>query len=262
MQINEELQDLGLSKSEVKVYVYLLEHGLSFTRGIAEGTDISHTNAYNIADKLEDKKIVDEQEKDGKKAYLANSPKSIVRMIERKKEKAEQLVGDLEALYNKREGKPKIKFYDGLEQVKDLLREHYDVEEAYSIGSAKNFWDLDEEYFKERTKVLRENGVIWHDIMPHASKEGIGEDILDTLGGLYDVTFLPEKFGDMSAVFYIWENKVAIVHIDQPVFATVIINKNAADSLRKVIDSFRELVPEKYVYRGNKKSLDERMRSK
>lgn len=259
MNIKPDLQELGLNKSEAGVYLYLLEHGLSFTKDIAEATDTSHTNVYNIVERLEDKKIIDEQQKDGKKAYLANSPKSIVRMIERKKEKAEDLIEDLEALYNKREGKPQIKFYDGWEQVQNLIEEHYEVEEAYSIGSIKQFWSLDREYFKERTKKLKENNVIWHDIMPRASMKDTGKEVMESLKSLYDITYIPEKFGSMAALLYAWENKIAIIHVEEPVFATAIINKNAAETLKTAINGLRDIVPDKYIVEGGKPSMDEKM---
>lgn len=262
MEVTEELKKIGLNKSESKVYMYLLENGLSFSKDIAESTEISHTNVYNVVKKLEDKKMIDEQEKDGMKAYLANSPKSIVRMIERKKERAENLVDDLEALHNKREGKPQIKFYDGWEQVKELFEQQYDAEKVYTIGSTKQLWSLDRDFFDERIEKLKEKNVIWHDVLAYPSKEETAEIAMEKLGELLNIAFLPKKFGDMSAVFYIWDDKTVLLHAEEPVFATVIINKNVSNTLRKVIDAFRDVAPEKLVYQGGEVNIDKKMRGK
>ena len=48
MDIADDLQQLDLTKSEVAVYLSLLESGLSIPPQIATATGIARTNCYNI----------------------------------------------------------------------------------------------------------------------------------------------------------------------------------------------------------------------
>src|SRR5688500_528889 len=114
MDTNAELKQLGLHKSEIRVYLYLLEAGVSTPPQIAKGTSIARTNCYHILKELEDKGLIQQQASGKRKAYLARDPESIVAALEKKREAASRVVPELRELYTAQKNKPKIRFFKGL----------------------------------------------------------------------------------------------------------------------------------------------------
>jgi len=63
MKLEEGLKNIGLKGSEIKVYLYLLENGVSTPPQIAKGTRIARTNTYHILRGLSEKGLIERQEK-------------------------------------------------------------------------------------------------------------------------------------------------------------------------------------------------------
>ncbi|MCU4718537.1 TrmB family transcriptional regulator [Halapricum hydrolyticum] len=58
-EIREELQLIGLSDKEIDTYLSLLSHGESTTGTIAEHADVTQRAVYNIAERLEERGLVE-----------------------------------------------------------------------------------------------------------------------------------------------------------------------------------------------------------
>ena len=86
MQLEEQLKDLQLTKSETKVYLHLLEQGLSTPPQIARGTGIARTNCYNILSELKNSSLIEEQEKGKRRAYIASDPEALLSIQKKKNE--------------------------------------------------------------------------------------------------------------------------------------------------------------------------------
>lgn len=257
MNIKKELKKIGLHESDIEVYMYLLKNGLSYPAQISKGTEVSRTNTYNVLRRLEEKGLIEKQKKRNKKAYLATDPKSLFRTIERKKERAEKILPDLKAMYNKKKNKPTIRFYDGFEQVKDLLEQSLGAEEIFAIGSTKQMYSLDPSFFDRWLKKLSENNIVFNDILSYASKETTERQIKEALGKLHDVTYLPKKYEDVPTDILIWENNIGVIHYDKPVFGTIISNEKLARTFKILFKTLKEWAPEK-----NKKNVGSKMKQK
>src|SRR3989338_10844966 len=118
--VKTKIKELGLSKSEVVVYLYLLQKGLSTPTKIAGGTGIARTNCYHLLEELKDKGLIAEQLSGKRSSYLARDPQAFRRSLERRREVIERLLPDLENLYTSQKYKPALHFYDGFEEVKEL----------------------------------------------------------------------------------------------------------------------------------------------
>ena len=134
MTLTDQLKALGLNRTETRIYLYLLEQGLSTPPQIARGTGITRTNCYNILESLKEKDLIAEQTQGKRKAYLARDPEALVRSLERKKEIINEILPQLRGLYTTQKNKPKIKFYDGVEQIKEIYRQSLLVRFQSKIG--------------------------------------------------------------------------------------------------------------------------------
>lgn len=74
MKLTNQLKEIGLNLSEIKVYLYILENGLLTPPTIAQGTGIQRANSYQVLKKLKDLSLIAEQRQGKRKAYIARSP--------------------------------------------------------------------------------------------------------------------------------------------------------------------------------------------
>ncbi|MBT4857082.1 hypothetical protein HON52_02740 [Candidatus Uhrbacteria bacterium] len=222
MSIQDQLKELSLTKSEIKIYLYLLEMGISTPPQIAKGTGIARTNCYNILSSLKDQGLINEQEKGSRKVYLASDPESLLRRVQKRKEVIEQLLPDLRALHTTQKNKPKIEFYDGFEQVKEIYLRATNTKKLMAIGSVKAFADRDAKFFLNFKMKLKTNGTCFQDLVADSSSQNGIKETKEILKGLYEFRTLSKKYSDSPTDILIWDDNIALITLEDPVFGTVI----------------------------------------
>ena len=236
MTIEEQLKELNLTKSESRIYVYLLEQGLSTPPQIAKGTGIARTNCYNILAKLKDGGLIEEHQKGKRKAYIASDPEALLRSVQKKKETVERLLPDLRALYTVQKTKPKIKFYEGFEQVKEIYWQATNTQKLLALGSTKQLTDKDPKFFRAFEKALKDKNVVLQDLITAPSSKIGAQETKQLLKGLYDYKLLPVKYSDFPTDILVWENNIALITLTEPIFGTVISNPVLAQTFRYIFE--------------------------
>jgi sugar-specific transcriptional regulator TrmB len=224
MTTEERLHELSLTKSEIKIYLYLLEQGVSTPPQIAKGTGIARTNCYNILTSLKNHGLIQEQKRGQRQAYLASDPEALLRTIKKKEVIVTQLLPDLRALYATQKNKPKIQFYDGFDQVKEIYWQATKAQKILAIGSTKSLVERDAKFFLAFEKKLKENGTFLQDLISEPSQSIGTKETKQILQGLYDFRLLPKKYTDFPTDILVWEDCVALIILQDPVFGTVITN--------------------------------------
>lgn len=79
--IEETLADIGLSPSEIKVYLNLIKQGSSYANKISSETKINRTNVYEALDRLATKGIISFITKNKVKWFGAKPPGSILSLL-------------------------------------------------------------------------------------------------------------------------------------------------------------------------------------
>lgn len=105
------LEEIGLTKSEVKVYLALLDLGSSTTGKIVDKSKASSSKIYEILDKLIQKGLVSFIIKSGVKHFEAASPERILDYMKEKEDKIHQQSKDLKELIPELELKQKLSRY-------------------------------------------------------------------------------------------------------------------------------------------------------
>jgi len=121
--LEADLQDLGLSKNESKVYLTVLELGASFVSSIANKSGISRVNCYYILDNLVKLGIVSSFTQNKIKYYSIESPKILISKQQEKLQKAKKILPELLSITNSLAYKPKIQYYEGLEGIKNIFED-------------------------------------------------------------------------------------------------------------------------------------------
>ncbi len=239
MNLQNELKKIGLSKSEIIVYLFLLEEGLSTPPQISSGTRIARTNCYNILVSLKQKGLIEPQQRQKRKAYLATDPQSLMQSIEKKKEIIEQILPDLRSIHTYQKNKPKIKFYEGWEEVKEIYRNSLQAKEIFAIGSTNGISDIDKKFFDTYRTQIKENKIVYHDILSNSSRGDI-QVTKELLKGYYDVTIMPTRYKNFQTDILIWEDNIALITLEEPIFGTVLTNKLLAETFRIIFNVMKE----------------------
>jgi len=233
----KELKEAGFSDNEAKVYLALLELGLSSVSEVARKAKINRTTGYDVLESLVGQKLARTALKKGKMMYVAENPENIERNLkeesEKYKNKAEKvgrLMPDLKSMYSEIEKKPIVKYYEGIDGLKSLyedsLTSHEGLRAYTSTEDLKDVMgDYAEEYFKRR----RDKGVAIRAIMPTSKYslelKKVGEKFLR------QVHLVPPDRFAFSPEIYIYDNKMTVMSLREK-FGVYIESKEIADALK------------------------------
>jgi sugar-specific transcriptional regulator TrmB len=230
--MQKELQQIGLHKNEALIYQYLLQHGLSSPPQIAKGTGIARTNCYNILRALADDGLVTVQSRGKRKAYVANDPEALFQRVRERKEQIEELLPDLRAMYATHQNKPVIRFFDGFEAVKEIYYMTLSAQEVFGIGSTNELERQGQDFYTRWLKEVKKKNIVFHDILSHASGESAAPAMKEILRGLYDYHLMPERFEDFPTDILIWNDNIALLTLEKPIFGTVITSPTLTATFR------------------------------
>lgn len=241
-QIIKNLKEIGLKQNESEIYLFLLQNGISTPPQISKGTGIARTNCYNILNSLKDKDVVEEEHRGKKNVYLARNPSSLKLNLEKRLESASRLVPDLEALYIVQKNKPSFRFYSGWKEVKDIYEMTLSSKEICVVGSIEGFKSLDEKFFLSYTKRISEKEIIFHEIVPDASKVITGMVMQNLIKQNYSVSLIPKEYGLLQTDILIWNDNIALITLEEPIFGTIITSPQLARTFKTLLKIIRDKI--------------------
>lgn len=232
MSLKDDLEQLSLNQSEISVYLALLENGTLIPRRISILTGIARTNCYHILESLEEKRLIISETKGKRKAYLARDPQSLLFELERKKEIAEKLIPDLRALFISEKNKPQVRFFEGWPEVKQIYEQTLTAEKIIAIGSTEKLSELESGFLEWYERKLNQKKIIFYDILTAATREKTAKALLAARGALHEIKFLPNRLGDLPTDILIWDNNLALITLEQPIFGTVLTSPVLVQTFR------------------------------
>jgi len=147
--MNEQvLREIGLSESEKKVYMALLELGDSTRGDIVNESGVSGSKVYELLEKLQEKGLVSIYLKNKVKHFKPTNPKQILNYVEEKKKKiidiekqAKSILPSLLAKFNSSKEDQEVELITGMKGLEIIFREQVDTlkkgETCYVIGGTK-----------------------------------------------------------------------------------------------------------------------------
>mgnify|MGYP000324281897 CR=1 FL=1 len=111
--MDELLEELGLTKLEVKIYKTLLNEGSSLAGDISKKTGIHRRNIYDALERLSHKGMVAYIKENNKKRYHITNPEIIANKLRQREDDFAQLLPSIMAKYNTIHDKKETLFYRG-----------------------------------------------------------------------------------------------------------------------------------------------------
>ena len=237
----DNLQKLGLSEREAKVYTASLSLGQATVDMIAKEAGIIRTTAYTQIESLLDRGLLSSLTEGKKTYFIAESPDNLHRLVEQQKQQAEsnvQLLGsmlpELDQLYNSTGKRPNIRYFSGKAGIVTMRNEVLkmkgkellvatsldDFEAVFSNEAERNAFSKERQRKKIETRML------------------FTADSTPIPG-----TYAPEAFQQVSKVeypfefdIYIFDDQVAIASLQSELWAVIIESKAVATSMKTLFE--------------------------
>lgn len=120
MEIKNILEQLGLKDKKAEVYLAALELGSATVIEISRKADIKRTTCYDILVDLIKMGLISETSKGKKRFFIGEDPEKILNDLEGKEKLFSEILPQLKSIYNIKGVKPKIRFYEGKEGLKEV----------------------------------------------------------------------------------------------------------------------------------------------
>lgn len=218
-KITESLKKIGLSETEVKIYLAgLSENGIGVSE-LAKQTQIQRTTIYHALETLEKKGLVGKKGTGRRLVFVMIQPKKLESLLDArveslKAEKAEiqKIIPLLEQRKASVASEVRVTQFDGIEGIKMVVEEAlYAKSRKWDIlAPSKNFFsEFDKAYSDYFMGTRKTRGIKTRSLWEHDPNRRVltQQDIKDR-----QPRFLPKDMqGKFGSVFILFDDKVAII---------------------------------------------------
>lgn len=158
MRYTQDLQSLGLSPNEAKIYEALVENGESTISDISVTAKVHRRNAYDAVSRLIDKGLCFQVVSPSGDRFGAVDPNKLKELIGEKEKMLQGILPNLQERYHASAAKEEAFIYRGLEGQKNIFRDMLRVgADSYFIGAKGGWFDprietARKSFFKEANK--------------------------------------------------------------------------------------------------------------
>jgi sugar-specific transcriptional regulator TrmB len=233
------LRRTGLTESQAKGYLALVENGKMSPAQLAEHIGETRTNTYAVADKLTSLGLVTRTD-EPKIVYSPNHPSALETLAEKRRRiitKNEEILKQnisplIDSFYaaTQTPGSRSLQGLDGIREVyEDVLRDGKDV---YVLRTRSDTPHLGAKFFADFHAGRVKRGINSYILTPS------GLDIIlpaDDKKMLFHRTIMPESVYNAPVEISVYGDKVAFISFSETQMATIIQSPTIAEALRQVI---------------------------
>ena len=165
MNLQEVLQEFGLTERQAKVYLAALELGEGTVSEIAQKAQVERTGTYYVLESLKLKGLTSRFQKINKDKYLAADPKEILNLSKCRQQLIEEYMPEFRAFQGLSNLKAHVRLYEGTEGIKTVWKKTlekknkeilafsgYRLAEETAQFYGREYVDWGLNYIKERAK--------------------------------------------------------------------------------------------------------------
>lgn len=142
MELNEKLQQAGLTGNESKVYLELHKHGELSANQIAKNIGMDRTLTYTVLNHLIEKGQINYVVKKNKKMFSSSSPENLLNPIKSKEAVILDLIKQLNEIKTEKQEPVDINVYEGKEGFRTFMNTAIKEKEILSFGGTGRAYEL------------------------------------------------------------------------------------------------------------------------
>lgn len=236
------LRKAGLTESQAKGYLALIEHGELNPVELAEKTGENRTNGYQICEKLASLGLA--TKKEGQKAlYTPNHPSALETLAERRRkaiQRAEtEIKQGIDPLINlfyaatEMPGARTLQGIDGIKEVyADTLKTRQDI---YLVRTAADEVDMGLEYLNNYRQKRSDLGINTYALTPDTERARRRMSDGEDKAMLFHRTLLSDNSYIAPVEIDVYGSKVAFISFGDTQMATIIDSPVIAEAMRQLI---------------------------
>jgi sugar-specific transcriptional regulator TrmB len=231
--MDELLEELGLTKLEVKVYKNLLNEGSSLAGDISKKTGIHRRNVYDALQRLTHKGLVGYIKENNRKKYSISNPQTILDKLNQRQTEFQNLLPILLGKYNATQEKNETLLFRGNEGIKLILEDQIKKKKEILVNATTTkVTRVLKHYFPKYQLLRKENKIKTRMLFDESyKKDKYALNYLKKLP-LSKIKFLKE-FNKSPMSQYIYGDNVAIVVWSEDPVAILIRQKEVAQGFRE-----------------------------
>lgn len=234
--MEKQLQELGLTKNESIIYLFLLKNNGITTGSIIKETGIANSRVYESLNSLISKGLVSYNVQKEGKHFLAESPSKFMEIEEQRNKKIKELIPNLEDLKKSQTQETTTAVYEGLEGFKTAFKKIIEdcpsgkeilvigfsepTEKKESLRLFLSNTNLKSQQKKQKLKLILDSSV----------KETLGKDREKEKNT--EVKYMPKGYISPSAID-IFEDYVYMFLWEEKPFVFMIKNRMIAESFKQ-----------------------------
>jgi len=227
------LEEIGLTNTEVKIYLALLELGQSTTGPIIKKTNIQSSVVYHSLERLIQKGLISYAIIKNKKYFEGINPEKLIDFLDEKKREVKEILPQLISLKKESKINQKSRTLEGLRGIKsifeDILQELSKNDELFILGAPKSVNEKIDGFLSDFHKRAEKKSIKIKLIANGNKKEFVKERLKLNL---YEARFMDKNI-ITPAWTMIYEDKTVIMTVEDEPISFVMINQKVADSYKE-----------------------------
>lgn len=231
----EQLQEIGLTKNEARIYTSLLSCSKMTVSEIARATNIKRATCYQYLDALLSQGFIVRVPIGKRMFYSPVNPKKILTAARKRYATFEKVVENMTKQYEESTHKPRVFFYEGKREIKHIYEDLFKtIGDVYSIFPPKIFFEnFTEQEYDDFDSSISQHALKSKDLIVGDTHFRKVEEIRKKNGMKNKITKkLPESFTSTVDVL-IYNDSVALISL-RDLSALVIENKEIATVLKNM----------------------------
>lgn len=243
--IEDILSKAGLTQEQSKVYLFLIENGMTNAKVISSRTKIGRTLTYKILDQLIVLELVEKRDSAGKVSlFVPLHPQKIKDrlndLINQSKIASDNLsaiFGSVVSQYNILLGKPNVRYYEGVDGIKEIYTDILDTGKDILIisSSAKDNRCEILPLIRDQIKKQVERNIHVKAITQIVEHE-IATPTNDDFKNLITRKQINQEKLSIPSQIIIWGDKVAITNFKESIITVIIDSKYIRDTFSVLFD--------------------------
>ena len=245
--MHAQLEKLGFSAEEAKVFLAVLEEGKCTAGPIVKRTGLHRQIVYDTLAKLKARHLVSETVKSNRKNWTAASPSVILKEIKVKEALASEILPDLLSLKQRSEHRQEVRVFEGVEGFQAVHMENMNAQPKNSIVPVIGATGWDWATVMEKAHCLKKyeklrigKGINHHLIFFQREKENTLR-LVEThysdqpTESQRKHRFLPDEFESPVGI-QVWHDNVTLIIYSDPLLIIQIKNDLVVENFQKYFD--------------------------